>query len=245
MVTGARAPHPDRLPAGVVRTNPTGPSGTISRVMSVVVQHHLIQSVRPFSRELARAIRAAGIVNVEKRTHQDLGFFLSRSVIGQQLSTLAARKIWARIEIAAGEHSESIPDFFHPRVASILRRCGVSGNKVKALQSIRALHRKGLLCSDVVGEMDPALRSAHLQGIWGVGPWTCDMAAIFLFGDPDVWPASDIAVRKTLQKFVGDKAVLVADRCSPYRSTLALYMWRILDGRKKANGNRETTKVDQ
>ena len=174
----------------------------------------------------------------QRREHiRALGTFFSRSVIGQQLSAHAAQRIWARIELAAEKRSKLIPDFFHPRAAPLLRRCGVSGNKVKALQSIRAAHNEGLLCSDVVGNMAPSLRSAHLQEIRGIGPWTCDMVAIFFCGDPDVWPEGDVSVQKTLQKFVGDKTLVVADRCSPYRSTLALYMWRILDGERKPNGN--------
>ena len=63
------------------------------------------------------------------------------------------------------------------------------------------------------------------------------MVAIFFYGDPDVWPEGDVSVQKTLQRFVGDKALVVADRCSPYRSTLALYLWRILDGERKPNRN--------
>ena len=205
--------------------------------MSVITQHHLIRSVKSFSSELANTIKVVGPVKVETRTHQGLGYFLSRSVIGQQLSKHAAQKIWSRIELAAGKRSKLIPAFFHPRAAPLLRRCGVSGNKIKALQSIRSAHNEGLLCSEVVGDMAPSLRSAHLQKIWGIGPWTCDMVAIFFCGDPDVWPEGDVSVQKTLQKFVGDKTLMVADRCSPYRSTLALYMWRILDGERKPNGN--------
>ena len=205
--------------------------------MSVIAQHHLIRSVKSFSSELANTIKAVGPVKVEKRTHQSLGCFLSRSVIGQQLSKHAAQRIWARIELAAAKRAKLIPDFFHPRAAALLRRCGVSGNKIKALQSIRAAHNEGLLCSEVVGDMAPSLRSAHLQEIWGVGPWTCDMVAIFFCGDPDIWPEGDVAVQKTLQKFVGDKTLVVAAQCSPYRSTLALYMWRILDGKKNPRGD--------
>ena len=69
--------------------------------MSVLAQHHLIRSVKSFSPELADAIRATGPVKAKTRTHQSLGYFLSRSVIGQQLSTHAAQRIWARIELAA------------------------------------------------------------------------------------------------------------------------------------------------
>ena len=202
--------------------------------MSVATQHHLIRSVRPFSKNLADVIKAVGPVKIEMRTHQGLGYFLSRSVIGQQLSKYASQSIWERIELAAGECSQSIPDFFHPRSMSLLRRCGVSGNKIKALQSIRAADRKGLLCSNVVGAMAPPRRAVHLQKIWGIGPWTCDMASIFFFGDPDIWPEGDVSVQKTLEKFVGDRSSTVANLCSPYRSTLALYMWRIVDGKNGA-----------
>ena len=168
--------------------------------MSVIAQHHLIRSVKSFSSELADTIKVVGPVKVETRTHQGLGYFLSRSVIGQQLSKHAAQRIWSRIELAAGKRSKLIPDFFHPRAAPLLRRCGVSGNKIKALQNIRSAHNEGLLCSEVVGDMAPSLRSAHLQKIWGIGPWTCDMVSIFFCGDPDVWPEGDVSVQKTLQK---------------------------------------------
>ena len=103
------------------------------RVMGVTAQHHLIRSVKSFSLELANAIKAVGPVKLEKRTHQSLGCFLSRSVIGQQLSKHAAQRIWARIELAAEDRSKLIPDFFHPRSAPLLRRCGVSGNQDKNL----------------------------------------------------------------------------------------------------------------
>ena len=59
------------------------------------------------------------------------------------------------------------------------------------------------------------------------------MASIFFFGDPDIWPGGDVSVQKTLQKFVGEKSPMVANLCCPYRSTLALYMWRIVDGEKR------------
>ena len=197
---------------------------------SVTAQRHLIRSVESFSSELANVMRAVGPIKVERQVHQDLAYFLSRSVIGQQLSKHAAQRIWSRVELQASKGSKLIPDFFHPRAVPLLRRCGVSSNKIKALQNIRAAHNEGLLCSDVVGAMAPSLRSAHLQEIWGIGPWTCDMVAIFFYGDPDVWPVGDVSVQKTLRRFVGDEAFVVADRCSPYRSILALYMWKILDG---------------
>ena len=193
----------------------------------------MIRSIRSFSSDLASVIRGIGPIKVESRAHQSLGYFLSRSVIGQQLSTHAAQRIWARIELAAANRSKVIPGFFHPQTAPLLRRCGVSSNKVRTLQNIRAAHNEGLLCSEDVCDMEPCTRSRYLQRIWGIGPWTCDMVGIFFCGDPDIWPEDDVSVQNTLGKFVGGKTPIVAERCSPYRSTLALYMWRILDAKRK------------
>ena len=55
---------------------------TSSRVMSVGAQHHVMRAVKPFSTELANAVKAIGLVTVETRTRESLGYFLSRSVIG-------------------------------------------------------------------------------------------------------------------------------------------------------------------
>lgn len=75
-------------------------------------------------------------------------------------------------------------------------------------------------------------RSEHLQSIWGIGPWTADMASIFYYQDPDVWPEGDMAVQKAFARFTDGvfTAIDVANLFSPHRSYLALYMWRIVDG---------------
>mgnify|MGYP003758898645 FL=1 len=79
--------------------------------------------------------------------------------------------------------------------------------------------------------MDHTERSARLLSIWGIGPWTCDMASIFFFKDEDIWPEGDISVQNTFRRYIGrKKPTLAAARFAPHRSYLAMYMWRILDG---------------
>ncbi|MBM4228225.1 MAG: hypothetical protein FJ164_10815 [Gammaproteobacteria bacterium] len=57
------------------------------------------------------------------------------------------------------------------------------------------------------------------------------MVSMFFFRDPDIWPLGDLAVRKTFERYVGDHKRLDlhsgAALFAPYRSFLALYMWRI------------------
>jgi len=78
-------------------------------------------------------------------------------------------------------------------------------------------------------------RAEHLQRIWGIGQWTADMTSMFFFGDRDVWPQGDAGVYRALQMIVGSrsrkKLLKIADAFAPYRSFLAVYMWRFLDER--------------
>lgn len=94
--------------------------------------------------------------------------------------------------------------------------------------------QEGLLALQTLDEMDAQTKSTHLQQIWGVGQWTADMALIFFFQEPDVWPKGDISVQKIFRQYVdGGKTAPdsnTAELFAPYRSYLALYMWRIVDG---------------
>lgn len=165
-----------------------------------------------------------------EREDRGLALHLARAIVGQQLSTKAARSIWSRLEAAADAAGEPLADFLRAANTPAIRACGVSGNKAKALIGIAAAAADGRLEAGVVRAMDHPARSAHLGGIWGVGQWTCDMVSIFYCRDPDVWPASDSSVRRMFAKFTGDEMPdAAAGRFAPYRSILALHMWRLLD----------------
>jgi DNA-3-methyladenine glycosylase II len=79
--------------------------------------------------------------------------------------------------------------------------------------------------------MDHKARSAHLCAPWGIGQWTADMVSIFYCRDEDVWPASDTSVQRAFARYIGRRQpARTAERFAPYRSILALHMWRLLDG---------------
>jgi DNA-3-methyladenine glycosylase II len=179
---------------------------------------------------LAEALTEAGPVNFADREDKGLGYFLSRVVIGQQLSTKASSSIWQRIESAALSAGTTIPTFFGHDCVDTLTGCGVSTNKIKTLCRLRDADQRGLLCSHTLRELDHATRSQKLLAIWGIGQWTCDMASISYCRCPDVWPEGDVTVQKTFSRLIGRrKPSKTAGRFTPYRSYLALSMWRIAD----------------
>ena len=156
--------------------------------------------------------------------------FLGRAVVGQQLSTKAARTIWSRVEAAALAAGVGISEFFEEANVVALRSCGLSANKVKSVLAIRAAERAGTLDSPAIHAMDHLARSEHLAQIHGIGQWTCDMASIFYCHDPDVWPEGDLAVQRVFARYIGRrKPARAAANFAPHRSLLALYMWRLVD----------------
>ena len=190
----------------------------------------LLDCARPLSGPLADAIKTVGPVGPPKTNGQGLGHFLSRAIVGQQLSAKAARSIWARVTAAANEANVGVTELAEDFSVG-LRECGLSASKVKSLQSIRSAEREGLLCEGHLRKMTPGEIVQRLMTIRGVGPWTCDMAQIFYFSLPDIWPEGDVAVQRTFASLIGRRSPnKAAAKFSPYRSYLALSMWRIVDG---------------
>lgn len=212
--------------------------------MTAKIHRHFVIRSRDVSPLLHAAIVAAGRIEMPNRRQRGLAWFLSRAIVGQQLSTSAARSIWGRIEVLVENGNGSIPEFFTQKNFRALRSCGISNNKVKALIAIREAHESGLLSVRRLRRLPHVERAEVLQEIWGVGQWTADITSIFYFGDHDVWPEGDIAVQKTFQKLCGSrsktKVLKLANVFAPYRSFLALYMWKVLDAPKTSGGKATT-----
>jgi DNA-3-methyladenine glycosylase II len=189
-----------------------------------------VEKATAISPPLGSALTQVGPVWFPSREDTGLPVQLARIIVGQQLSTKAARSIWAKVEAAVAVAGVPLEMFLHEDNRSTLQLCGLSANKAKALLCIGAATAAGKLDAGRVRAMEHQARSAHLSEIWGIGQWTCDMISIFYCHDEDVWPMGDLAVQKTLKRFIGRRRPEnVAKVFAPYRSILALYLWRILD----------------
>lgn len=187
-----------------------------------------LRAARRISRPLASAMENIGPIGYRQPRQRDLGQHLARVIVGQQLSTRAARTIWGRVEAAAGARAL---DFCVTENLDALRACGLSQNKALALIGLREAVQDGRLDTRRLAAMDAAARAQSLIALRGIGPWSADMVSMFFFRDPDVWPLGDLAVRKTFERYVAGHARYDvhsgAALFAPHRSFLALYMWRI------------------
>jgi 3-methyladenine DNA glycosylase/8-oxoguanine DNA glycosylase len=85
----------------------------------------------------------------------------------------------------------------------------------------------------------------RLTAVRGIGPWTAEMLLMFRLGRPDVLPVTDYGVRKGYELtfrtrgFPTPSQILKrGERWRPFRSVAAWYLWRAVDLKKKAEGER-------
>jgi DNA-3-methyladenine glycosylase II len=193
----------------------------------------LCRTAATVSSDLHAVFRDIGPIVVPPPSHASVADRLFVEVVNQQLSIRAALSIWGRIEAAAARRGEPVRNLFadaeRQEAAALLRACGVSGNKVRALQAIHAADVAGLLGLDLAA-LPHSERARRLCRIRGVGPWTADMIGIFHFLDPDIWPVGDVAAVGTLRRLAGCTDTMpVAAAFVPHRSLLARYLWRSRD----------------
>jgi len=186
-----------------------------------------------FSPDLRDHMKRLGPVTMPNRKPLGIAQFLARVIIGQQLSTKAARTIWGRVKTAANQSEQKIPGFFCEENYTELRECGCSNNKAKALIAINEAHSDGRITAARLRRLDRETRDVTLRELHGVGQWTIDMAAMFYFGDTDVWPQGDLSVSRTFGHYLTQRQMKRYDeyvaRFAPNRSYLALYMWEAAD----------------
>ena len=197
--------------------------------MAAHVHARFIETASGLSSALAEAIGRLEPVALPIRDETPFPLYLARAVAGQQLSVKAAQSIWRRVEAA----NEGIPlaDALSASRGETLRACGMSNAKVKTLIAIGEATADGWLDGESLRALKASERAAALTKLWGVGQWTADMANMFWFGEEDIWPDGDVAARKALERLTSTrrKTTRTAERFAPYRSYLALYMWRHVD----------------
>jgi DNA-3-methyladenine glycosylase II len=192
---------------------------------------HLVETAAAVSPALAAAMTRAGPLWFPRRRTRELALFLARCVVGQQLSGAAAGAIWARLEAALGG-GPGLADRWVPAAVPAMRASGLSAAKSRALVAVREAGRGGLLDAALAAP-DRERRDLRLREIRGVGQWTCDMVSIFYCREPDVWPRGDASVRRAFHSLLGTAAIGAEAHqaaFSPWRSILALHLYRHLDG---------------
>jgi DNA-3-methyladenine glycosylase II len=160
---------------------------------------------------------------------------LLRAIVGQQLSTKAARTIFERLVERFGGHTPSPRELLDVDPEE-LRGAGLSRAKVAYLRDLAEHVEDGELDLERLPELPDEEVAEQLIAIKGLGQWTVDMFLIFHLGRPDVLPVGDLGIRRAAQIEYGldelpgpEELRRVAEPWRPHRSLACLYLWRSLD----------------
>jgi DNA-3-methyladenine glycosylase II len=190
---------------------------------------------------MAALIERLGELDVETRMRRrseerpaDAYGALLRAIVGQQLSTKAARTIYRRVcELFGG--AAPAPGQLLEASEEELRGCGLSGRKVEYLRDLATHVLDGELELERLGELADAEVVAEIVAVRGLGQWTAEMFLLFHLERPDVLSGGDLGIRKAIQVEYGlvempppAQVLEIGEAWRPHRSLASLYLWESL-----------------
>jgi DNA-3-methyladenine glycosylase II len=160
---------------------------------------------------------------------------LARAIVGQQLSTKAARSIWERLVGQFGGRLPTPEQLLRKR-RETLRKAGLSNAKVEFLRDLAGRVKDGRLDLKRLKRLPDEDVIAELIEVKGIGRWTAEMFLIFHLGRSDVVSVGDLGIRRAVQLAYGmkdlpgpEELTKLAEEWRPHRTLACLYLWRSLD----------------
>ena len=187
---------------------------------------------------MAALIERLGARGVEQRRRgipkPDAYGALLRTIVGQQLSSKAARTIYERVLDLFGGETPG-PEQLLAVSEQELRGAGLSGRKVTYIRDLASHVISGELELDRLDELSDEEAIAEIVAVRGLGAWTAEMFLIFHLERPDVLSGGDLGIRKAVQIEYGleempapARVLEIGEPWRPHRSLASLYLWESL-----------------
>jgi DNA-3-methyladenine glycosylase II len=120
---------------------------------------------------------------------------LLRAIVGQQLSTKAARTIYLRVVDLFGGSTPS-PEQLLEADEEDLRACGLSGRKTEYVRDLASHVLSGELELDRLAQLGDEEVIEEIVAVRGLGQWTAEMFLLFHLERPDVLSGGDLGIRR-------------------------------------------------
>lgn len=161
---------------------------------------------------------------------------LVRSIVGQQLSTKAARTIYLRLCERYGGRTPTPAELLADDLDALRTAAGLSRAKASYLKSLAEHVVSGELELERFDAMPDDAVAAELVAVKGLGMWTAHMFLMFHLQRPDVLPVGDLGIRRAVERAYGlpglpgpDRLTQIAEPWRPHRTLACRYLWRSLD----------------
>ncbi len=157
---------------------------------------------------------------------------LVRAIVSQQLSTSAARSIYARLTERFGGRPPTPQEIIEDEPEELRAAAGLSRAKVSY---VRSLAEHVLSAELELGRLDQLSDEdviAELVAVKGLGVWSAQMFLMFHLERPDILPVGDLGIRRAIERAYGLDALPAAEELEriaepwrPHRTLACRYLW--------------------
>lgn len=155
---------------------------------------------------------------------------LVRIIVGQQLSTVVAARIYERLQDAAG--GRVTPAAIKKLTESQLRSVGLSQAKTNSIRDLVEKTQSRLVRFDRMDTMSNDEVTEMLVQVKGIGPWSAQMYLMFVLGRLDIFASGDKGIQTAVARLYKKKNIMKLDgfskRWKPFRTVACWYLWRSL-----------------
>jgi len=229
------SPKPDHVAATLWLTDPrdlTPAIGRCRRLLDLDADPVAVTEALAADPLLARLVETTPGRRVPRST--DGAELALRMVLGQQVSTAAARTQTGRL---VSRHGEPVHDpagglthlFPGPEVFAALAIDQLPGPKARAHTLIGLARELAAGRLDLTSGADRAEARRTLGALAGIGAWTVEMVAMRGLGDPDAFPATDLGIVRSAKRLGITGLAGAAEHWRPWRSYATQYLWAVED----------------
>ena len=167
-------------------------------------------------------------------TRKDIFFSLCKSIIGQQISVVAANSVFKKFQQAC--NGKIIPKIVKKITIQKLKKCGLSRQKAKGIKELSIKFSNKSFNPNLIKKMTDEEAIVYLSTLRQIGRWSAEMILLFTFNRENIWPIQDIGLLRAIsnnykKKYLPPKNFVnfLRKRFSPYCSVATWYLWRSID----------------
>jgi AraC family transcriptional regulator of adaptative response / DNA-3-methyladenine glycosylase II len=232
----ALSPTPDHIVCRVDLVDVADLTSAIARcrrLLDLDADPEAVERVLAADPALAPLVTAAPGRRVPRTV--DGGEFAVRAVLGQQVSTAAARTTTATLVAAHGDPvvdpTGGLTHLFPSPERLVDASPALPGGRARALAHVVDALASGRL--DLGPGCDRAEARQVLGALPGIGPWTVEMVAMRALGDPDAFASGDLGVRRAAERIglpgAARQLDAHAEAWRPWRAYATQYLWATAD----------------
>jgi DNA-3-methyladenine glycosylase II len=153
---------------------------------------------------------------------------LTKIIIGQQISTNVAKKIYTKLRDKNILNERTLSKMSHEELKSF----GLSSQKSNYIKNLASLVHKKELDLTILSKINSDDIDEILIKVKGIGKWTINNYKIFALQNVDAWPTADLALQEAMKLIkklsyrpAENEMEVIGDKWKPYRGAGALLVW--------------------